>query len=152
MTVVTWLVLILVIFLWIRVSKFRTDQEDLQYTATRLENQLRSLDDRLGTVSNNVSSFRIEYLRQTGALKFVPELTVAEALKLHPGAGKVMADLHLGGCAMCGVSETETLAEAAAAHGRNLDELLQALNTLIAHGASAAPDSPANPDAGSERA
>jgi hybrid cluster-associated redox disulfide protein len=130
-TFVAWVALILGIYAVTRWMKLKGDVEDLQYSASRLENQLRVIEERLGELSNSLSAFRIEYLRKAGELRFEPSMPVAEALKLHPRAKDVLAEFHLGGCAMCAIGDTETLAQAAETHGRPLEEMLARLNELL---------------------
>jgi hypothetical protein len=61
---------------------------------------------------------------------FVPEMTVSEALALHPHARWVLAAYHLGGCTSCGAAVEETLAEVAVGYGLSLEGLLTDLNGL----------------------
>lgn len=63
--------------------------------------------------------------------KFTPDMTVGDALRLHPEAGLVFASYHLGGCSHCGISEVETLQEVCAGYGVPMDALLGSLNALL---------------------
>jgi len=58
------------------------------------------------------------------------EMTVGEAIGMHPGASMVFAAFHLGGCAHCAVSEEETIEQVCMGYGVPMDEVLQALNAL----------------------
>lgn len=62
---------------------------------------------------------------------FREEMTVGEALALHPHAGQVFASFHLGGCSHCSISEQETIAEVCEGYGVPPDVLLEALNSLM---------------------
>ena len=62
--------------------------------------------------------------------KFVPGMTVGEALDAHPSARWVLASYHLGGCSSCAVSNEETLAQVAEGYGLSLEKLLRDLNSL----------------------
>jgi hybrid cluster-associated redox disulfide protein len=62
---------------------------------------------------------------------FSPRMTIADALKVHPGVKAVLATLHIGGCSSCSVSETETLEQAATGHRVDLDEMLDKMNALM---------------------
>lgn len=65
------------------------------------------------------------------ATKFEPEMTVGEALALHPAARWVFAAYHLGGCTHCAVSNEETLTQVADGYGLPLKKLLSDLNSLL---------------------
>lgn len=62
---------------------------------------------------------------------FVPQMTVEEALALHPSAKWVLAAYHIGGCSQCAMSEEETLEQVAAGYQLPLDHLLSDLNSLL---------------------
>lgn len=63
--------------------------------------------------------------------KFVPGMTVGQALVAHPSARWVLASYHLGGCSSCAVSNEETLAQVADGYGLSLEKLLRDLNSLF---------------------
>ena len=65
------------------------------------------------------------------AEKFRAEMTVEEALALHPSARWVFAAYHLGGCTSCAVSTEETLSQVAEGYKLSLDKLLGDLNSLF---------------------
>jgi hybrid cluster-associated redox disulfide protein len=64
--------------------------------------------------------------------RFEAGMTVGEALALHPNARWVFASFHLGGCTHCAISTEETLAQVAEGYGLSLDQLIDALNSLLA--------------------
>ena len=64
--------------------------------------------------------------------QFRPELTVGEAMALHPNARWVFASYHLGGCSHCAISNEETIAQVAEGYGVPLDKLIDDLNSLFA--------------------
>ncbi|HUP48744.1 MAG TPA: disulfide oxidoreductase [Thermoanaerobaculia bacterium] len=63
--------------------------------------------------------------------RFEAEMTVDEAMALHPAARWVFAAYHLGGCSICSVSNEETLAQVAQGYGLPLEKLLGDLNSLL---------------------
>lgn len=63
--------------------------------------------------------------------KFVPHMTVSEALSLHPDAGLVFASYRLSGCPGCSISELETLEQVCLGYGIPLDQFLDSLNNLL---------------------
>ena len=65
------------------------------------------------------------------AKKFHADMTVGEAMQLHPRAREVFAGFHLGGCSHCGISEFETIAQVTEGYGVPTDMILGALNSLF---------------------
>lgn len=63
--------------------------------------------------------------------RFTPDMTVGQALQLHPEAGLVFASYHLGGCSHCSINEYETLQQVCMGYGIPLDQLLDSLNNLF---------------------
>ena len=62
---------------------------------------------------------------------FTKEMSVAEALALHPDARAVFAGFHLGGCAHCQIAEFETIEQICEGYGVPVDMLLGTLNSLL---------------------
>lgn len=61
---------------------------------------------------------------------FEANMTVGEALALHPGARWVFAAYHIGGCNGCSQVDHETLSEVATGYKLPLEQLLADLNSL----------------------
>jgi hybrid cluster-associated redox disulfide protein len=61
---------------------------------------------------------------------FQPDMTVGEAMQLHPRAREVFAGFHLGGCAHCAISEFETIRQICEGYGVPVDMLIGSLNSL----------------------
>ena len=61
---------------------------------------------------------------------FNPDMSVGEAMQLHPRAREVFAGFHLGGCAHCAISEFETIRQICEGYGVPVDMLMGALNGL----------------------
>jgi hybrid cluster-associated redox disulfide protein len=66
--------------------------------------------------------------------QFTPDMTVGEAMKLHPKAQFVFASYHLGGCSHCAISEHETIEQVCYGYGIPPEELLESLNSLLEDG------------------
>jgi len=64
--------------------------------------------------------------------RFDPQMTVDQALALHPKARWVFAAYQIGGCNGCSMSAEETLKEVAEGYRLQLDSLLNDLNSLLA--------------------
>jgi hybrid cluster-associated redox disulfide protein len=62
---------------------------------------------------------------------FTKEMTIAEAMRVHPRAAEVFAAFHLGGCAHCHVNEVETLEQVCEGYGVDSDQLLEVLEGLM---------------------
>ena len=65
---------------------------------------------------------------------FAPQMKVRDAVTLHPQAEQILAAFHLGGCNSCAVDSNDTLAAVCQENGRDLSQLLQNLNLLVANG------------------
>ncbi len=62
---------------------------------------------------------------------FSPDMTVGEAMSMHPRVSEVFAAFHLGGCSSCGISQIETVGQVCGAYGVDLDTLLEVLEGLM---------------------
>lgn len=62
---------------------------------------------------------------------FDPNMTVGEAMAIHPQVAEVFAAFHLGGCASCGISEVETVAQVCYGYGVDIEILLDVLEGLM---------------------
>lgn len=62
---------------------------------------------------------------------FIKEMTVEEAMALHPEVPLVFASFHLGGCSKCSVNEIETIEQVCEGYGIEVDILLNSLNSLL---------------------
>lgn len=62
---------------------------------------------------------------------FLPSLTMAQVLRRHPNAVRVLATIGLPGCSGCSVRHDETLAEAIDGYGLDGPALVAELNALL---------------------
>lgn len=62
---------------------------------------------------------------------FEKDMTVEQAFKTHAGARRVFARFHLGGCANCAISETETLEQVSEGYGIPLAMIMADLEKLF---------------------
>ncbi len=65
---------------------------------------------------------------------FNKDMTVENAFRTHAGARRVFAKFHLGGCANCAISETETIEQVSEGYGIPLPMLMDELEGLFAAG------------------
>ena len=63
--------------------------------------------------------------------RFTKEMTVGEAMAMHPNTRWVFASYHLGGCSHCAISTEETIEQVAEGYGVPLDKLMVDLNSLL---------------------
>ncbi len=66
-----------------------------------------------------------------GFKAFSADMTVGEAMSMHPRVSEVFAAFHLGGCSSCGISQVETVGQVCAGYGVDLDTLLEVLDGLM---------------------
>ncbi len=62
---------------------------------------------------------------------FNTEMTVGEALRIHPRVREVFAAFHLGGCAHCSINQYETIGQVCAGYGVDPEMLLEVLESLM---------------------
>ena len=63
--------------------------------------------------------------------QFRPDMTVGEAMKVHPEAALVFSSYHLGGCSHCSINEMETIEQVCMGYGVPVDQLIESLNNLL---------------------
>lgn len=63
---------------------------------------------------------------------FSMDMTIFEALQMHPDARHVFASFNLGGCALCHAAKVETLAQVCENYGIEPDDLLGKLEAVMA--------------------
>ncbi len=73
----------------------------------------------------------VKQKRESEGKHFHPDMTIAEAMGVHPQVAEVFAAFHLGGCGSCGVSEFETVAQVCMGYGVDVDMLLDVLEGLM---------------------
>ncbi len=59
------------------------------------------------------------------------DMTVGEAMGMHPRVREVFAAFHLGGCAHCAINQYETIGQVCAGYGVDPDMLLEVLEELM---------------------
>ncbi|MCZ8342641.1 MAG: disulfide oxidoreductase [Leptospira sp.] len=63
--------------------------------------------------------------------RFFKEMTVGDAIALHPEAGLVFSSYHLGGCSHCSINEVETIEQVCMGYGVEVETLIDSLNNLF---------------------
>lgn len=68
---------------------------------------------------------------QEGMHYFSPDMTIGEAMAIHPRVAEVFAAFRLGGCSHCGVNQYETVGQVCMGYGVDIDVLLEVLEDLV---------------------
>lgn len=106
-------------------------REKLSQTNSRIYNLRRENLEIQEKAEKEIMALKFEILKLKSELKVEPHMKIGEILAIHPQAQQVLAGFHLGGCSSCGVDDRQSLSEAAAVNGRELEPILVALNTLV---------------------
>lgn len=106
-------------------------RERIAQTNSRVYNLRREMQETQEQAGHELAKLKFELLKIQGNLQVTEEMKIGEILVAHPQAQQVLAAFHIGGCASCLVDEQQSLAEAAALNGRELEPILVALNGLV---------------------
>lgn len=106
--------------------------ERLAQANSRVYQLRRGLEEQMEQAEKERMSLKFEILKLKGDLKITPDMRVGEVVAAHPQAQAVLAGFHIGGCSSCSVDDRQTLGEAVAVNGRDIEPVLAALNTLVA--------------------
>lgn len=123
------LFILLSLITWRRCAGLKGDIERLEQGMDELRAFVNVSHERMkGEILSRV---QIELRRRESGPAFYRDMSVGEAMKLHPQAATVMAGFHLGGCSSCSISDSHILGDAARDYGVHIDHLLTALNGLL---------------------
>ncbi|MCP4642878.1 MAG: DUF1858 domain-containing protein [bacterium] len=81
---------------------------------------------------SNVDEQKSTEASESTGKTFNLDMTIAEAMAVHPRVREVFAAFHLGGCAHCAVGQFETVGQVCAGYGVDPDTLLEVLEGLLA--------------------
>jgi TolA-binding protein len=116
---------------WSANRKNKDLKERIAQVNSRVYQLRREVQETQEAAAQERTAFRFEILKLQGDLKVTPDMQIGEITAIHPQAEQVLAGFHLGGCSSCVVDDTQSLAEAAAVNGREVEPILVALNTLV---------------------
>jgi hypothetical protein len=144
LTYVALLISVIALVMAWRANRSNTEVKERLAQANSRVYQLR-LDNEAQQekAEQELMTLKFELLKLQGNLKITPEMQIGEVVAAHPLAQQVLAGFHIGGCSSCSVDDRQTLGEAVAVNGRQLEPVLAALNTLVidsANGGSILPD------------
>jgi hybrid cluster-associated redox disulfide protein len=108
--------------------------QQLSRTSSSLSDLRAELSENCQKLEDQLFDLRLALRRQAGDLRFEPQMTIAEAIRVHPGVNQVLAGFQLGGCSQCAVSDVDTIEGACQTYGIDQQALMRALNRLIEPG------------------
>jgi len=115
-----------------RVNRGNADlKERIAEANSRVYNLRHEQLEKQEQAGQELMTLKFEILKLQGNLKVTPEMKIGDIVQIHPQVPHLLAGFHLGGCSSCSVDDRQTLGEAAAVNGRELEPILAALNTLI---------------------
>ena len=106
-------------------------QEQIERNSGVLSELRGALNETNEKLAAKLNDLQLGLRRQTGEAIFRPEMTIAEALQVHPRVQEVLAAFHLGSCSQCAVSDVDTIQGACQSYGIDQKALMEALNGLI---------------------
>jgi hybrid cluster-associated redox disulfide protein len=124
-----------IVLAWNANRKNKDLKERIAQINSRVYNLRREIQEAQEAAVQERHALRFEILKLQGNLTITSEMQIGQILAVHPQAQQVLAGFHLGGCSSCMVDDTQSLAQAAAVNGREIEPILVALNTLVAEGA-----------------
>ncbi len=71
---------------------------------------------------------------------FDPDMSIGEAMRMHPKVAEVFAAFQLGGCSHCSVGEFETIGQVCAVYGVDVNMLIDVLEEIMAEQQQAGAD------------
>jgi hybrid cluster-associated redox disulfide protein len=141
---IIWIAVVGVILALVALAYAWKLQQELNTATRRLDRYNRALfdaNDELRRLRQEMTTalagLRVEIKRITNTVRFEPQMTIREAQLLHPQTQQVLAGFHLGGCNSCAVDPEETLVQACAEHGIDVNTVLHNLNLLLPDGEGA---------------
>ena len=128
--------LVAIFMAWLAHRNHKESRERIAQLNSRLYNLRREMEESQEQAQVELMKLKFELLKLQGDLQITGEMKIGEILAVHQLAQQVLAGFHIGGCASCLVENSQSLAEAAALNGRELEPILVALNALVEGGAN----------------
>jgi hybrid cluster-associated redox disulfide protein len=132
MTTVALLVAILsLVFAYLafrRADAIEKRQSETNNRLTELSLQMTQVADE---AREGLAGLHLTMRQRAGELNFSPEMTIADAMQVHPKVSEVLASFHLGSCSHCAVSDVDTIQGACQSYGIDQKALMTALNQLV---------------------
>jgi len=106
-------------------------EKRLAETNNKLGEIVAQLAQAAGETREGLAGLRLEMRQRAGEPSFALDMTIADAMSVHPKVTEVLASFHLGGCSHCAVSDVDTIEGACQSYGIDQRALMTALNQLI---------------------
>ncbi|MFC1888451.1 hypothetical protein ACFL4G_01715 [Thermodesulfobacteriota bacterium] len=117
--------------LWHLFRKTKGLDEDLSSALDSVYRQRSELIERIDGLRKELLELRVDVKRGSGDLRITKDITIAEALMIDARVKDVLEEFNIGGCSTCSLSDQETLEEAAASYGLNVEEMTAAIERAI---------------------
>ena len=117
---------------WNANKKNKDLKERLAQANSRVYHLRRENEEKFEEAEKERMLLKFELLKLSGDLKITPDMRFGDVVAAHPHAQAVLSGFHIGGCSSCSVDDRQTLGEAVAVNGREIEPILAALNTLVA--------------------
>ena len=132
MTYVLLLISLIAIFMaWQANRKHAHLQRRISELHSRNFQVRREMLEKQEETDRELTKLRFELLKSQGNLQVTAEMTIDEILLIHPLAGQVLGQFHIGGCSSCAVDGSTRLDYALASSGQTAEPVLVALNKLL---------------------
>jgi hybrid cluster-associated redox disulfide protein len=112
-------------------QRTRNVESSMDELISEIRKMGRESEERIEALRAELLRLKAQSVVATGKAHFKPEMTVGDALALHPRASEVFASYHIGGCSSCGVDATDTVREGAQKNGVDVSALVDSLNGLL---------------------
>ena len=116
---------------WRGARKNKELKERIAQANSRIYAVRREMQENQEHAERERMALKFEIMKLQGDLKITPDMKIGQILAVHPQAHQVLAGFHIGGCSSCMVDDKQSLGEAAAVNGRELEPILVALNGLV---------------------
>jgi len=135
MTYIALILGIIAAFMAWRANKKNSDlKERLAQANSRVYHLRREIQEKQEETDQLLMTLKFDVLKLQGNLKITPDMKMGEVLAVHPQAQQVLAGYHIGGCSSCATDDSQSLAEAVAVNGRQIEPILASLNMLVTQG------------------
>ena len=116
---------------FLALQRARGLQERLERTTNQLLELRSTVSAANEAMESRLTDVRLGLRRQSGETIFNPEMTIAEAMSVHPRVSEVLSRFQLGGCSHCAVSDVDTIQGACQTYGIDQAALMDALDGLV---------------------
>jgi len=129
---ILWLIILCgAAYLWYLSRKTKGLDEDLSSALDSVYRQRSEFIEKIDGLRKELLKLRVDVKRASGDLGITKETTIAEALMIDERVKDVLEAFNIGGCSTCSLSDQESLEEAAASYGLDVNEMTAAIEKAI---------------------